>query len=180
MIFRNDDVAWGCDIPRYREIQAIFENFGIKETYSVVPVGQNIYSHNPHLLSKRELENKLGLNLVTTDEQVDRFIKESLQRGHSISLHGWIHTDVVRYSYVDQLNHIKEARDILENAYQTTIKYFVPPFNSYSDETVRACYQLGLQILGANNNQLEWLVRDNCDFTGDPYCWYHAWRFTES
>lgn len=176
MIYRNDDVCFGFDAGKYKEVRDIFEEFGLRELYSVIPFGQNIYTPNAHLLSKQELINILGDHVITDDKEADNFIKESLDRGHSIGLHGWKHVLLSHFSADDQLRNICEAKDFLEKRYNTKIRYFIPPFNSYDEGTINACRQLGLQILGRNTSQLEWLVRDNEEIK-DEHCWYHAWRF---
>lgn len=175
MLFRNDDVCFGFDYDKYKEVQGVFEEFGIKELYSVIPFGNNIYTPNAHLLGKQELASVLGEQLITEDDKADRFIKESLERGHEIGLHGWTHTLITLYSKEEQFDNIKKAKEFLESRYGK-IKYFIPPFNSYDDNTVKVCNELGLQILGRNKSQLEWLVRDNEDIK-DTHYWYHAWRF---
>lgn len=178
MIFRNDDVCLGFNYEKYKEVRSVFEEFGIKELYSVIPFGNNIYTPDAHLLNKLELSDILGDKLITDDKNADSFIKESLNRGHNIGLHGWTHTLITLYSRQEQFENIKKGKEFLEDTYGVKIRYFIPPFNSYDDNTVSVCDELGLQILGRNQSQLEWLVRDNNDIK-DTHYWYHAWRFND-
>jgi peptidoglycan/xylan/chitin deacetylase (PgdA/CDA1 family) len=180
LLFRNDDVCVGCDVKKFIEVRSIFEEFGIKEHYSVIPFGRNIYTPNAHLLSKDELNNYLGLDKITTDPEACEFIRDSLKRGHEITLHGWNHVLVTDYSLKEQILNIRIAKEFLEDTFGVRIEYFVPPFNSYEDDTITACKENNLHILGRNMNQLEWLVDKDDDFTGDDHCWYHAWRFEDA
>ena len=177
MIYRNDDVCYDADIKQYKKIQDILGEYGIKECYSVIPVGRTIFLPKANIRPREKVEMIVGDNPVNTDKEADKFIRDSLKDGHSISLHGYKHINFSRVSYDEQYDMIKEGKRFLEEEYNTEVKYFVPPFNSYNKYTVLICKRLGLEILGANDNQLEWLVRDGKDFTDDEYCWYHAWRF---
>ena len=178
IIFRNDDLAVDSDIEQYKKIQSIFETFDIKETYGVVPQGKNFYI-NPFNLPVRVVEESLGTEFIFSNQAVDEFIKQCLANGHHIALHGWLHTVIIHYSFDEQYQFIKQGKELLENQYQTEIKYFIAPFNCFNDQTIRACRLLNLDLLAGNQNQLEWLVRDNKPFTGDNFCWYHARRFFE-
>jgi peptidoglycan/xylan/chitin deacetylase (PgdA/CDA1 family) len=180
MIFRNDDVANGCNIEQFKEIRGIFEEFGLREYYSVVPMGINIYKPNAHLILRPELEEILGNNLVIDDKKADNFIRESLDRGHKIALHGWKHTLITAYTYQEQLEYITQAKEFLENNYGVRIEHFVPPFNAFDYNTEDVCRQLGMRILGGNKNMLEQQVRENIPFNKYEHCWYHAWRFYEN
>ena len=173
MLYRNDDVCNGFDYNKYVAVRSVFESFGIKETYSVIPFGKNIYTPNAHLLDKDILEEIIGNELISC--QADEFIKESLDRGHNIALHGWVHTLITRYREYEQRHNITLAKNFLEDKYGIKIKYFVPPFNTYDESTMIVCRELNLTILGRNQSQLERLIRDNKLIT-DDYCWYHAWR----
>lgn len=177
MIFRNDDLCVDSDITKFREIQGIMEEFGIQEIYSVIPYGRNLYMGSPFEMPLENLNDYLGKEPVYTNHKVDEFIKESLKKGHKISLHGWTHTRIALYTYEEQKYHIEKAKKMLEDYYGVWIEYFVPPYNNYNDSTIRVCKELGMKILAGNENQLEWLVRDNNNFTKDEHCWYHAWRF---
>jgi len=176
MLYRNDDVCNGFDYDKYVEIRSVFESFGIKELYSVVPFGKGIYTPNAHLLDKSILEDMLGSELITG--KPDKFIRESLERGHKIAIHGWMHTLITHYREHEQRENITLAKKFLEDRYAVRIKYFVPPFNTYDESTTMVCRELGLTILGRNQSQLEWLIRDNKPIV-DEYCWYHAWRLNK-
>jgi peptidoglycan/xylan/chitin deacetylase (PgdA/CDA1 family) len=179
MIYRNDDVAFGCDVSKYRAVQEVFESFGIKEMYSVVPFGKNIYVPRAHILPRNVLENTVGNIPVWEDKEVDGFIKESLAKGHSISLHGWIHAQITNYSFSEILENLTKAKNALEEHYGVKIKHFIPPFNTLDSNGIRACDKLGMEYWGYNGNQLEILVETGEKLRKLDYCWYHAWRFFE-
>ena len=139
MIYRNDDLSFGIDVDHYKKVQEVFEEFGIKEMYSVIPYGKNIYVPNAHMLSKEKEDELTGFESVTEDIKVDRFIRDSIKRGHSISLHGWRHINVANVGYDEQYAHIKEAKEFLEETYGQKIWHFIPPYNSYNKYTVLVC-----------------------------------------
>lgn len=177
MIFRNDDLAYGSNVDKYLEIQKIFEEFGIREMYSVVTFGGNLYEGDPYAMSLELLEKRLGVLPIIFDKKVDDFIKYSLKRGHTISLHGWQHTRIDKYSFKEQLEKIRTAKNLLEKQYEVKIDYFVPPFNNYNADTEKVCDQLNLKILGTSENRLERSVREHLEPSDNNYTWYHAWRF---
>ena len=179
MIFRNDDLSFGIDVDKYKKVQEVFEEFGIKEMYSVIPCGKNIYVPNTHMLSKEKEDELTGFNYVSDDGDVSTFIRDSIKRGHSISLHGWRHINIANYGYDEQYDKIKRAKGFLEDIYGQKIEYFIPPYNSYNKYTVLICKRLGMKILDYGGNQLEKLVEKNKLPIKTDYNWYHAWRFFE-
>lgn len=177
MIFRNDDIARDSNVEQLKEIQAIFEKHGIKEMYSVVPIGVNLYYGDPFTMELENLENQLGEVLIESNPDVVQFLKDSIAKGHSVSLHGWKHTTICAYTYEGQKRYISLAKSYLEKLLDTKITHFVAPFNNFNEDTIRICRELSLTLLPGSSNQLEWLVRDDYPFTADDFCWYHYWRF---
>lgn len=175
MLFRNDDIAVDSDLDQLRKIQAVFEKHNLREVYSIMAYGGGIYSDYTHEMPLEELEKRLGDKLLETNPAVVAFLKESLARGHKISMHGWQHTRVT--DYPDVQDRIAKAKQYLEGLLDAQIEYFVPPFNHYNQRVLEACRNLGLPV-SIGGGQLEKLV-DEDRFENHQMYWYHFWRLDE-
>jgi peptidoglycan/xylan/chitin deacetylase (PgdA/CDA1 family) len=178
MLWRNDDLSYGIDIRCYKKIQKLLGEYGIKEHYSVIPVGYNIFIPDANLVPREKLEALAGTKKVNEDLLVDMFIRDALKDGHKIMLHGFRHINFAHVMYDEQYEMIQAGKEFLEYTYDTKIEYFIPPYNSYNKYTVLICNRLGLKILDSSGNRLEKLVENNEDPNKTfDYYWYHAWRF---
>lgn len=173
VLLRNDDISWDSDVSKLKEIQKVFEKFGLKEMYSVIPFGKTIYDgeYSPEM---REQDIPTGTLPITWENEVCDFIKHSLKRGHRISMHGWRHTRITDYSENELLANIKEGKDFLEDTFDTCITHFIAPFNHYDDRVIKVCEKLDLE-LSIGGLQLEKAVENDIE-PSEAMWWYHYWR----
>ncbi len=114
------------------------ENHGIKGEYFQDPTKEYFIGNNRELVSF--LKRKISENKV------------------SIMLHGYSHyyfpTTSLNYPFgipeflylENQRDKILKAKNDLENLFNVEIKWFIPPSNSLSKETIVACDTLGLNV----------------------------------
>lgn len=177
ILWRNDDISWDSDVEKLRTIQEVFEKHGQREIYSVVPFGRAIYDSDnyTHEMPLDEIENICGLIPIGSNTELVDFLKESISRGHKISLHGWQHTRVTDYENIKQ--RIFEAKLYLENLLDK-VQYFVPPFNHYDQKVVMACFENDLTV-SIGGGQLEKLIEQNL-YEPHNMFWYHYWRLSSN
>lgn len=177
-IFRDDDVSLDSDIKQLREVRDIFEKYGLRETYSVVPFGKTQYL-NQHFnwdVPLETLDEWTGFEPITNNQEVVDFIKESLERGHQIILHGHTHTRIAEYDLKEVFDKLLLGKRLLEHEFGVKIQYYASPFNQKNDKIEKVCKTLGLELLDGSGDQLEKCVKEGLPLK-ENFCWYHNWRF---
>jgi peptidoglycan/xylan/chitin deacetylase (PgdA/CDA1 family) len=177
MIWRNDDPANDSDIEQLKKVRDVFEKHGLYETYSVVPFGKaEVLKDEKYVIAElnfKEIEDIVGREPI--HGPIVDFLKESVERGHLISLHGHTHTKISSEMTRDEIyRRLKEGKELLEKTLNTKIYFYVAPFNDFSQDTVDVCDELGLILLDASGDILEDRLKDDKEMYG-PFCWYHYW-----
>jgi len=72
---------------------------------------------------------------------------KKLSRFHDIENHGQVHKDHTLMNYGKQFKSIGVARELISNMIGKKVRYFVPPYNQYNEDTVRVCNDLGLTLV---------------------------------
>jgi GT2 family glycosyltransferase len=176
-LYRDDDISLDSDIGQLKEIQSIFEKYDIRETYSVVPFGKtNELNKHFNWWSEEECLAMTGIEPITNNPIIISFLKESLDRGHQISLHGHTHTKIAEYPIGEIFEKIREGKKLLEETFGIEIKHYVSPFNQDNEKIRKVCDALKLKFIDGSGDQLEDCVRKNIPADKD-FAWYHYWRF---
>jgi peptidoglycan/xylan/chitin deacetylase (PgdA/CDA1 family) len=141
IIFRIDD--FGIDDEEiYPKLFKIFEKNNIKLVVGVVPF-------------KSDSGKFSGL----TNRQVD-ILKDGLQRGIiEVAQHGYSHSnnlksnkyfsEFVGSKYSEQFRKISAGKSYLEQLLNIKIKTFIPPWNSYDENTLDVLVNLNFSIISA-------------------------------
>ena len=75
------------------------------------------------------------------------------------AIHGWTHVSYSNLSLEEQTLSISNASSVLGMIYPTKPNVFIPPYNEFSNDTLRALSQLGITIFSSN-------VQKELDFNG--------------
>ena len=124
--FRNDDISSRSDLKHEYQILKIFQKYKIKPLYAVIPISGN----KP---IKKEME-------------IANYLREWHSKGWiDIAQHGYTHKknkyslgEFRQLSYVEQLDKIKNGKNILDIALNMDVKIFCPPWNAADDQTLQA------------------------------------------
>ena len=155
VVFRFDDPsATSCTEIEEKLITA-FRRHNMRCTFGVIPfVSQELLPLTPIKV---------------------RMLHQAVQEGVlEIALHGYSHqnnglrkgvsSEFAGLDYEEQLRRIKQGRQFLEEKLLTPVAVFIPPWNSYDSNTVKALEQLEFQCLSADlfgfaglSNSLEYL-----------------------
>jgi peptidoglycan/xylan/chitin deacetylase (PgdA/CDA1 family) len=136
--FRNDDIQEFSGSEAERRFLRLFVENGIPQTYALVPF-------------KKDLEKQ---------EDMVSLLKEQQAQGLAeIALHGYAHenragkrrSEFAGLPFDEQLEKIRSGKAHLERIFQREIVTFVPPFNSYDQDTLRACAHGGIKVLSSTH-----------------------------
>jgi len=160
IIFRNDDPSALSDIEHERKILDLFENYNIPQTIGVIPyVAKDYWS-----------ASKTKYASLSDNKEMVKLLKTYKQKGLiEIALHGYQHqtnnyysypsktssyynglSEFSKISYSDQLEKITKGKDILEGCFNEPIDIFIPPFNTYDINTLRALEAKKFKIISAS------------------------------
>lgn len=140
-----------------------YDDYGkTDETQASHRVDQNvldIFANNEFPLTVAAIPEPLSLqpeNIQLLKQFVDT-------AGGEVALHGWDHkynshlfaTDGIKsefksLSYGAQLRRILAGKEQLETWFDHPVHTMVPPWNSYDEMTLRACYAAGIQVVSAD------------------------------
>jgi peptidoglycan/xylan/chitin deacetylase (PgdA/CDA1 family) len=138
VVFRNDDIQEFSGSAAERRFLQLFVENGIPQTYALVPF-------------KKDLEKENDLVSLLKDQQAKGLAE--------IALHGYAHenhtgkrrSEFIGRPFEEQLEKIRSGKAHLERIFQHEIVSFIPPFNSYDQQTLRACAQSGIKVLSSSH-----------------------------
>jgi peptidoglycan/xylan/chitin deacetylase (PgdA/CDA1 family) len=138
VVFRNDDIQEFSGSATERRFLQLFVENGIPQTYALVPFKKNLEKENDLVSLLRNQQTK-GLA--------------------EIALHGYAHENLAgkrRSEFAgkpleEQLEKIRSGKAYLERIFLREIVTFIPPFNSYDQNTLRAIAKSGIKVLSSSH-----------------------------
>lgn len=157
--FRIDDYGID-DLSLYKKLIPVFNKQNIPLTMGVVP----FVKENGHIKSSLTNEKKI-------------FLKSIISQNIEIALHGYLHenklngkkeaSEFYNQSYLTQFDYIKEGKDAIEELIEKEVDLFIPPWNTYDSNTVRALIQNKFKYISAARYGL--IERDTKSLRSIPY-----------
>lgn len=152
VVFRFDDPSAITCIEIEDKLITAFRKYNVCCTFGVIPFVSAGDCHDPAL---QEL-------LPLTPAKVE-MLHQAVQEGVlEIALHGYSHqtnglrrngySEFAGLDYEEQFKRIKQGKQFLEEKLLTPVAIFIPPWNSYDSNTVKALEQLEFQCLSADTN----------------------------
>jgi peptidoglycan/xylan/chitin deacetylase (PgdA/CDA1 family) len=151
VFFRYDDISGRSSYALERKLIDLFRKHGFSLTVGVIPYVCDRDFHDPAAQGNLELtpQTVKMLREAASDHTVD------------VALHGYTHqtvrsrdegnyTEFSGVNYEIQEKKLIKGKLMLEKALQLKISTFIPPFNSYDRNTIRAVEKLGLTYFSAN------------------------------
>jgi peptidoglycan/xylan/chitin deacetylase (PgdA/CDA1 family) len=138
VVFRNDDIQEFSGSATERRFLQLFVENRIPQTYALVPF-------------KKDLEKQEDLLSLLKDQQAKGLAE--------IALHGYAHdnhtgkrrSEFIGRPFEEQLERIHSGKAHLERIFQHEIVTFIPPFNSYDQQTLKACAQSGIKVFSSSH-----------------------------
>ena len=148
MIIRCDDVFVDSDVKALDAIWSIITGFGFKHIIAVTPQGRGDTIHHMKPLKRGNswIREATGTHCIFDNRELVELLQLYQQLGARLAIHGLTHIDYRQLTYGKQLEELTLAKGIM-NALFGEIKYFVPPFNKYNEDTIKVCDSLGLEII---------------------------------
>ena len=156
VIFRYDDYSTRSNTEAEQAVIGIFRKHGLPITFGVIPFPSagRFVDPNPQ-------------QLLTLTEEKTRLLVEAMQAGIvEVALHGYSHQSVSgKYDeglsefagadFDTQLSKLKEGKSFLEGIIGRDVDIFIPPYETYDANTLRALEQAGFRCLAAGRYGLE-------------------------
>lgn len=185
VVIRFDDYGVWCNsdwITIEEEVIRLHEKYGVKISFGVVPDSKYpLISHplSPSVYPK-EYED-LECNpypLVKGSKRVE-LLKDSVKKGVSeVALHGYTHpkgysntinTEFLGLSYDLQYDKLQQGRNKLEELFESKIRTFIPPHNTYDKLTLDLLYDLNFSCV---SGCYAGVLSPRCDELGFNYLWF--------
>jgi len=151
VIFRFDDYARSCSNIG-TELLAVFQEHNIPCTYGVIPYASDTFTDDP-------------ANCVAIDPETAGRLTGAVRSGLvEVALHGFAHRDNAiaprspgsesefrGLGYSSQLRMLSVGKATLESLYHVGVTTFIPPWNSYDENTLRALEDLGFDMVSSSS-----------------------------
>lgn len=158
--FRNDDISAVTDQNSECEIIEIFDEFGIKPLYAVIPK-----------IEGKTLTKGMGI--------VDSLNKWEERGLIEIAQHGFIHEknkfssgEFGKLTYKEQLIKIKEGKKIIDRVLEMNVSCFCPPWNVTDKKTLAALSACGFTCVsgyvGSTSPSDLFQIDTNCNLFDGP------------
>jgi peptidoglycan/xylan/chitin deacetylase (PgdA/CDA1 family) len=147
IVFRFDDYMLTQNVT-FDSILDVFKKNSISLTLGVVPYNEELIFNELSQDQLNDLRDRIKNNEI------------------EIALHGFNHTDnklsgrsllkreilseFYNMEYNDQVVKIKKGKEALDSLLNTNTKVFIPPFNSYDDNTIKALAGLDFEVISAS------------------------------
>ena len=143
VLFRNDDPAPWTDLEPLRAVNDLFIQHDVPVTQSIVPHDTN---ENENLDSEHEVCHYLT-ELDTEHGELFENALHGFHHAHETDFHGG--SEFGGLSYEEQRQKITDGYEILHECVDTA-KIFVPPFNTYSTETVEILVEEDFKLVSGS------------------------------
>lgn len=82
------------------------------------------------------------------------------EHGHEIGNHGYFHKDHAKLTYEQNKEEIINTNKIITSLTSVNSYLFAPPSGSFSNETLKVCYELGLKVIMWSKDTIDWRDKD--------------------
>ena len=147
IVFRMDDFSALSDTGLEMRILDLFEKKQIGITFGVVP-----------FVCAGEQRDPVTQDLIPLPPKKSEMLRTKIDVGClDVALHGYSHqthdpdelSEFVGFDYAAQLKKLVEGKQRLEEVIGYPVEIFIPPWNSYDLDTLRALELAGFKILSA-------------------------------
>jgi peptidoglycan/xylan/chitin deacetylase (PgdA/CDA1 family) len=151
VVFRLDDCSAISNTRLERTLLGLLRKYGWSCTFGIVPLVADGNWFNPDIM----------YNTVSLGREKIRLLQENIAAGTiEPALHGLTHQSEGVYdgvhhaefagiSYKQQYKKLEKGKQILEASLGTSIDIFIPPWNSYDTNTIKALHELDFTCLSS-------------------------------
>jgi len=151
VILRYDDYSNGTSLEIEKEIFQVTKELDMKMTIGIIPFSDS------KGLGEKYVDETMILN-----DQKQELLRKAIQNGNiEIALHGYRHfvskktrqgflTEFYGIEYEKQLKMIKAGKESLEKIFGRSVHTFIPPWNTFDHNTIRALGELKFKIISTD------------------------------
>ena len=105
------------------------------------------------------------MNGIGNDTEIVNKVREGSDSGlFELAVHGWNHTDYTKLSSEEQIKSLEDSNRKMIELFGNRSEIFIPPLNSFNDDTINAVRQTNMTILDANSSSFDELqLKDDDD-----------------
>lgn len=148
--FRFDDPSTVSPIELEKQLIETFGKHGFKCAFGVIP---NVTTGDYHDPTPRETlplsEEKIELYKAADKNGIVDIVLHGYEH-RSLAVPGQLHSEFCGLSYEKQLKKIKKGKAFLESKLDVKITSFIPPWNTYDENTIKALVESGISYISAN------------------------------
>ncbi|HET7344344.1 MAG TPA: polysaccharide deacetylase family protein [Nitrososphaeraceae archaeon] len=131
-----------CVVFRMDDIQDYWLN-------SVQPTVMDLF-----LSKNQNLSLGLILHIVGNDSKIVDKIKAGLdKRLFELDLHGWDHINYTKLGQNEQKDSLYKANSKMEKIFGIKSIVFIPPFDTFNNDTIAAMKELGIRIISSGSHE---------------------------
>lgn len=87
-------------------------------------------------------------------------LKKIVESGNEIANHGYFHKDHAKLNYNQNKEEIINTNKIISSLSGVESNLFAPPSGSFSNETLKVCYDLGYKVIMWSKDTIDWRDKD--------------------
>jgi peptidoglycan/xylan/chitin deacetylase (PgdA/CDA1 family)/3D (Asp-Asp-Asp) domain-containing protein len=96
------------------------------------------------------------MDSIGNDSEIVNKVREGSNSGlFELAVHGWNHTDYTKLSEEEQRNSMNESNRKMSALFGKASEVFIPPLNSFNNDTINAMKEVGLKIINANESSFD-------------------------
>lgn len=155
LYLRDDDTSFFTSVE---ELNSAFDGIWEHGPVNLAIIPYAVFTKN-HGIKEKYFQDPSKEFFIGDNNKLVDFLKEKIKENKvTIMLHGYNHyylpTNNKKYPFGipefvhsnNQFERISNAKNDLENLFNVEIKWFIPPSNSLTKETIKACDELKLNI----------------------------------
>lgn|GEM_PF-834852 len=150
VIFRLDDYAPSCSSIGTK-LLTVFQEHNIPCTYGVIPYASDTFTDGPADCVAIDLETAGRLAGAIRSGLVEVALHGLTHRDNAIAPKGpGSESEFRGLSYSSQLRMLSVGKATLESLYHVSVTTFIPPWNSYDENTLHALEDLGFEVVSSS------------------------------
>lgn len=144
VVLRFDDYSSRSATDMEVKLINAFQQHGISCTFGVIPY-----------TCARDHDNSRPQDVVPLTPTKASILRNAIKAGIlDVAQHGYTHQrgEFCGLDYTSQVKRMSKGKNLLEQMLGTQVSTFIPPFNSYDLNTIRALETLGFRCISAGRN----------------------------
>jgi 3D (Asp-Asp-Asp) domain-containing protein/peptidoglycan/xylan/chitin deacetylase (PgdA/CDA1 family) len=96
------------------------------------------------------------MSIIGNDSSIVNKVKEGTNNGlFELAVHGWNHTEYAKLSEEEQRKTMYDANRKMSALFGNSSEIFIPPLDSFNNDTINAMEQVGMKILNGNESSID-------------------------